>query len=110
MAMGYFLGIDLGTTFTAAAINRDGRVEMVSLGEHTAAIPSLVFRRDTDELLVGEAAERRGASEPARLAREFKRRMGDTSPIMLGGAPYSPERITAAMLRFVVDATSQQEG
>src|SRR5581483_9536950 len=27
--MGYLLGIDVGTTFTAAAVNRDGRVEMV---------------------------------------------------------------------------------
>ncbi len=32
--MGYALGIDLGTTYTAAAIYLDGRVETVSLGSH----------------------------------------------------------------------------
>ena len=108
--MGYLLGIDLGTTFTAAAISRDGRVEMVSLGVHTSAIPSLVFMRDTEEMLIGEPAARRGVSEPARLAREFKRRMGDTAPIMLGSTPYSAERLTAALLRFVIAAVSRQEG
>jgi actin-like ATPase involved in cell morphogenesis len=110
MTMGYLLGIDLGTTFTAAAIARNGRVEMVSLGVHTSAIPSLVFMRDDEEVLVGEPAGRRGVTEPARLAREFKRRMGDTAPIMLGTTPYSPERLTAALLRFVIDAVATQEG
>ncbi len=108
--MGYLLGIDLGTTFTAAAISRDGRVEMVSLGTHTSAIPSLVFQRDTDEMLIGEPAARRGAADPARLAREFKRRMGDTAPIMLGATPYSADRLTAALLRFVIAAVTRQEG
>lgn len=108
--MGYLLGIDLGTTFTAAAIIRDGRVEMVSLGVHTSAIPSLVFMRDNEEILIGEPAARRGTTEPARLAREFKRRMGDTAPIMLGTTPYSAERLTAALLRFVIAAVTQQEG
>ncbi|MEX1007761.1 MAG: Hsp70 family protein [Acidimicrobiia bacterium] len=108
--MGYFVGIDLGTTFTAAAINRNGRVEMVSLGQHTSVIPSMVFLRETDEMLIGEPAERRGATDPARLAHEFKRRMGDTAPIMLGSSPYSADQITAALLRFVVNAVARQEG
>jgi actin-like ATPase involved in cell morphogenesis len=108
--MGYFVGIDLGTTFTAAAINRDGRVEMVSLGQHTSAVPSVVFLRETDEMLMGEPAERRGVTDPTRVAREFKRRMGDTAPIMLGSSPYSAERITAALLRFVLHAVATQEG
>ena len=68
--MGYTLGFDLGTTFTAAAVVRDGRAEIVALGNHTASIPSVVFLRDDGELLVGEAAERRGVQEPARLARK----------------------------------------
>jgi actin-like ATPase involved in cell morphogenesis len=108
--MGYLLAIDLGTTFTAAAISRDGRVEMVSLGLHTSAIPSLVFMRDDEEMLVGEPAARRGTTEPARLAREFKRRIGDTAPIMLGTTPSSAERLTATLLRHVIEAVTQQEG
>jgi molecular chaperone DnaK len=108
--MGYALGLDLGTTFTAAAVSRGGRVEVVSLGNRAAVIPSLVFLRDDETMLVGDAAERRGLGEPRRLAREFKRRMGDATPIMLGSSPYSAERIMAALLRDVVAAVGEREG
>jgi molecular chaperone DnaK len=110
MAMGYALGLDLGTTFTAAAVHRNGQIEMVSLGNRASVIPSLVFLREDEEILVGDAAERRGLTEPRRLAREFKRRMGDSAPIMLGSSPYSAERIMAAVMREVVDNVSQREG
>jgi molecular chaperone DnaK (HSP70) len=77
---------------------RNGRAEIVTLGNRAAAIPSLVFLRDDESILVGEAAERRGIGEPTRLAREFKRRVGDTTPIVLGPSPYSAERLSAQLL------------
>ena len=107
--MGYSLGIDLGTTFTAAALVRDERAEVVALGNHAATIPSMVFLREDDNVLIGDAAERRGLQEPARLAREFKRRLGDSAPIMLDRSPFSAERLMAAMLRQIVaDVTARQ--
>ncbi|MDZ7673984.1 MAG: Hsp70 family protein [Acidimicrobiales bacterium] len=109
-ALSYVLGIDLGTTFTAAAVLRDGRVEIATLGNRAATIPSLVFLRDDQTMLVGDAAERRGITEPQRLAREFKRRIGDSAPIMVGQAPYSAERLAAALLREVVAAVEEREG
>ena len=108
--MAYGLGIDLGTTFTAAAVARDGRVEVVGLGNHAAAIPSAVLLRDDGEMLVGDAAMRRGQQEPARLAREFKRRLGDAAPIILGNTPYSSDRLMAAVIRYVVDAVTERQG
>ena len=45
MAGGYRLGVDLGTTYTAAAIERDRRIEDATLGDRTATIPSLVLVR-----------------------------------------------------------------
>lgn len=87
--MGYALGIDLGTTFTAAAVALDGRTEVVSLGNHAVTIPSVVFLRDDGEVIVGDVAQRRCQQEPDRLAREFKRRFGDATPIMLVHTPYS---------------------
>ena len=75
--MAYFLGIDLGTTYTAAAAERDGVVEALTLGNRTASVPSVVFLRDDGEILVGEAATRRATTDPGRVAREFKRRVGD---------------------------------
>ena len=108
--MGYALGIDLGTTFSAAAIHRGDRVEIVQLGSHGAAIPSVVVLRSDNTVLTGEAAERRAATEPERVAREFKRRLGDSTPLILGGAPQSVEAVTARLLRSVVDQVTQLEG
>ena len=78
--MAYYLGIDLGTTYTAAAAERDGVVESLTLGNRTASVPSVVYLRDDGEILVGEAATRRATTDPGRVAREFKRRVGDPTP------------------------------
>ncbi len=108
--MSYFLGIDLGTTFTAAAVWRNGRTEIANLGNHSAAVPSVVLLRDDETVLTGEAANRRALSEPDRVAREFKRRLGDTTPILLGGSPYSAEALMARLLRSVVADVNAREG
>ncbi len=108
--MGYALGVDLGTTYTAAAIYRDGRTETVTLGTRSLMIPSVVFLREDGEFLTGEAAERRGVSEPGRFAREFKRRLGDPTPILLGGTPNSPQALMARLLAAVVAAVTEHEG
>ncbi|HEV3226152.1 MAG TPA: Hsp70 family protein [Acidimicrobiales bacterium] len=108
--MAWVLGVDLGTTFTAAAVWRDGRAEIITLGTHTAAIPSVVFYRDDGSTISGDAAEHRSVTEPERVAREFKRRVGDTTPLLVGGAPRSPEALMAVLLRDVVRDSVSQEG
>jgi len=106
----YALGIDLGTTFTGAALWRDGQVEVAPLGTRTAVVPSVVLAREDGTFLTGEAASRRGLTEPHRVAREFKRRLGDTTPILLGGSPYPAHGLLAELLRAVVDRVAQREG
>jgi molecular chaperone DnaK len=108
--MMYVVGIDLGTTFTAAAVWRNGHAEIASLGSRAAVIPSVVLLRDDETVLTGETANRRGLTEPQRLAREFKRRLGDTTPILLGGSPYSAEALMARLLRWTVDEVATREG
>ncbi|GAA4925202.1 Hsp70 protein [Actinomycetospora succinea] len=108
--MGYGLGVDLGTTFTAAAVDRDGRVEMASLGDRAAAVPSVILIREDGAVLTGDAAERRAASEPDRVAREVKRRFGDPMPLILGGSPYAAGDLMARQLGDVVRAVSEREG
>ena len=107
--MTYHLGVDLGTTYTAAAIARDGRALTTTLGSRSVAIPSVVYLGG-DELLVGEAAARRAVTEPGRVAREFKRRVGDSTPILLGGSPIGAELLMARMLQWVVKQVSTTEG
>jgi molecular chaperone DnaK len=108
--MGYQLGVDLGTTYTASAVHRDGRVEVVALGGRATSIPSVVFLAEDSTILTGEAAHRRAATSPVRVAREFKRRLGDTTPILLAGSPHSAEQLMARLLRAVVDAVAEVEG
>ena len=105
--MSYGLGVDLGTTFTAAAVARDGRVEMATLGDHTDAVPSVVLIRDDGTVLTGGVAERRATVEPDRVARAVKRRFGDPMPVILGGAPYPATALIAHQLRDVVDVVSE---
>ena len=108
--MQYGLGVDLGTTQTAAAVRMDGRIEVVRLGGRRPEIPSLIFVKPDGGLLIGDAADRRGQAEPARLAREFKRRIGDPVPILVGGAPFSAHALTAKLLRHVLDSVAQLQG
>ena len=109
--MPYRLGVDLGTTFTAAAV-ADGSTEptVIGLGNRALQIPSVLFLKADGEFLVGEAAERRGLTEPDRLAREFKRRIGDHVPIMVAGAPFSPQALTGHLLSWVVERATERMG
>ena len=100
--MAYALGIDVGTTFTSAAIVRDdGTMELIKLGGRAASMPSVVLAREDGELLFGDAAESRSRIDPSRVAREFKRRLGDPTPLVLGGTPYSAQVLTSLLLAHV---------
>ena len=107
--MSYQVGIDLGTTYTAAAVHRDGVATIFSLGSRSAAIPSVVLLREDGEILTGDAAARRAASEPERVVREFKRRLGDPTPIIVGATPYSAEALSARLLEAVIAEVERRE-
>jgi len=107
--MAYTLGIDLGTTHTAAAVRLGDRVDIARLGGRRPEIPSVVFVDTDGTLLIGETAERRGAADPARLAREVKRRIGDPIPVLVGGSPYSAHALTGHLLQQVVQIVSHQQ-
>ena len=66
--VGYRLGVDLGTTFTAAAVARDRRATIVPLGTDREAMPTVVYVMEDGSTLVGEPATRAGArrSDPRR--------------------------------------------
>lgn len=106
----YGLGIDIGTTYTAAAVRMGDRVEIVRLGNRRPEVPSLVFIGAGGEVLIGESAQRRGAAEPDRLARDFLGRIADQTPILVGGAPYSAYALTARLLAEVLAVVEGQLG
>src|SRR5436305_5181041 len=108
--MAYWLGIDIGTTYTAAAIVENGQASIVALGDRAPVVPTVVFLREDDAILTGDTANRRAASEPGRVARQFKRRMGDTTPLLLGGTPMSAQALMGRMLRWTLDHVIQMQG
>ena len=114
MSNGYVLGIDVGTTRTAAAITRPGMragvAEPVALGDRSSAVPSVLYIADDGSVIVGEAAERRAATEPAHVVREFKRRIGDPTPVVVAGRAWAPEELSARLTRWVIDRTARREG
>ncbi|MBA3339296.1 MAG: Hsp70 family protein [Geodermatophilaceae bacterium] len=111
--MGYGLGVDLGTTYTAAAsidVDSGGGPVMLGLGNRALQIPSVLYLQPDGDVLVGEAAERRGAADPGRVVREFKRRIGDHVPILIAGAPYSAQALTARLLGWVLTRATERLG
>jgi len=95
------LGIDLGTTFSSAATSVDGAVEIIDIDDGPVTPSVVAF--DGDTVLTGRAAERRLADSPASGVREFKRRLGDTTPFILDGVPHGAEALTGHLIRAVID-------
>ena len=83
---------------------------MVTLDDRTVVTPAVVYARDDDSLVTGEAANRRAVSSPERVGREFKRRLGDPTPVMLGGAPHAVTSLLAALLKDTVAKVTETEG
>ncbi|MGH3771358.1 MAG: Hsp70 family protein [Pseudonocardiaceae bacterium] len=113
--MGYWLGIDVGTAFTVAALCREesgqrARPEVVPLGNRSAAVRSVVYLGQDGHVVVGEAAERCAITTPDRVVREFTRRIGDEVPVVIGGVPHPAPEVTALVVRWVVDQVAQREG
>jgi molecular chaperone DnaK len=99
------IGIDLGTSNSAAAVLRGGRpviipsAEGVSLGGK--AFPSYVAETVDGQLIVGEPARRQAAANPEGTTTAFKRRMGRRERIRLRNHEYSPEQLSAFLLQKI---------
>ncbi|ALG08438.1 Hsp70 family protein [Kibdelosporangium phytohabitans] len=106
--MWYGAGIDLGTSFTAAAVSGAGRTQMVPLSKEMI-VPSVAYPAPDGALLTGTAALA-AVDDPERVARNFKRRLGDPTPLVLGGSAYSAAVLMAAQLRDVLAGMSRFAG
>jgi molecular chaperone DnaK (HSP70) len=83
---------------------------MVTLGDRTVVAPSVVYAREDGTLMTGDAAARRSVVDLGRIARGFKRRLGDPTPVMLGETPHSVAALLACVLRDVVRTVIDTEG
>ncbi|MBX6722493.1 MAG: Hsp70 family protein, partial [Dactylosporangium sp.] len=106
--MSYPIGVDLGATFTAAAVCTPERVEVVQLGANTAFIPTAAAVGRDGTLVFGDEAV--ALSGSGRVARQFIRRIGDDTPLLLGDMSVTAEELAADLVAFVVDAVAAHYG
>jgi molecular chaperone DnaK len=104
------VGIDLGTTNSEVAVVRDGRVEVIPVAGEVRILPSVVGIADDGALLVGEAAKNQYVLRPQRTVRSIKRRMGENTRVAMGDKDYTPQEISAMILRRLKSLAETQLG
>jgi molecular chaperone DnaK len=99
------LGIDLGTTNSAAAIMEAGRPTIIPSAEGPTIagkmFPSVVAFTKDGQLLVGEPAKRQAVTNPEGTVFEIKRKMGTDYKVKLQGKEYTPQQISAFILQKI---------
>jgi molecular chaperone HscC len=93
------VGIDLGTTNSAAAVWRDGEAVLVPNALGDLLTPSAVALAEDGSILTGLAARERMVVDPGSAHALFKRRMGTQVQSRLGRRDYSPEELSSLVLR-----------
>lgn len=97
--MAPIVGIDLGTTNSAISIIRDGQPMILSVGDGVATLPSVVGFTHDGELLVGTAARNQALVAPERTVASIKRKMGTEEKVSLNDREFTPQEISAMILR-----------
>ena len=108
--MARFIGIDLGTSNSAAAVMEGGRPVIIPSAEGAGvasgkAFPSFVAFTKDGQCLVGEPAHRQAAINPEGTVYAAKRKMGTDHKFSIFGKEYTPQQISAFILQKIkVDA------
>lgn len=103
------VGIDLGTTNSEVSAYLDGRVRV--LGPCASKmLPSCVAISIEGELLVGESARNQQLIYPERTVRSVKRKMGSSEPVTLVERTFTPQEISALILRELAEWTRRELG
>jgi molecular chaperone DnaK len=103
--MGKIICIDLGTSNSAAAVLQGGRPVVIPSAEGTTlygkAFPSVIAFTKDGQRLVGEPARRQAISNPERTITAVKRKMGTQYKYEIDGKKYTPQDISAMLLRKI---------
>ncbi|MBI4368935.1 MAG: molecular chaperone DnaK [Elusimicrobia bacterium] len=103
--MSKIIGIDLGTSNTAAAVMDGAKPSIIPSAEGTTvggkAFPSYAAFTKEGQLLVGEPARRQAVANPEGTVSAFKRKMGQDHHYRLHGKDYTPQQLSAYLLQKV---------
>lgn len=105
-----YVGIDLGTTFSAVAyIDETGRPQIVDNDRDENITPSIVGKRGGD-LVVGESARRAWGADESKGAARFKRDMGTSNTHQIEDNEYTSTELSAAVLKELKSQTEARIG
>ncbi len=103
--MAKIIGIDLGTSNSAAAVIMGGKPTIIPAAEGATvggkAFPSVVAFTKTGELLVGEPARRQAVTNPDSTIAAAKRKMGTDYTFKIQDKNYKPQQISAFILQKI---------
>ncbi|MEA3369404.1 MAG: molecular chaperone DnaK [Candidatus Ratteibacteria bacterium] len=103
--MAKIIGIDLGTSNSAAAVMEGGKATIIPSAEGTTlggkAFPSYVAFTKDGQKLVGEPARRQAVSNPEGTISAIKRKMGTDYKVRVHGKEFTPQQISAFILQKV---------
>lgn len=97
--MSKIIGIDLGTTNSVVSYLEGGEPVVIPNTEGSRLTPSVVGFSKSGELLVGAIAKRQAISNPDRTISSIKRQMGTNHKVKIDGKEYTPQEISAMILR-----------
>jgi molecular chaperone DnaK len=105
MAQEKVIGIDLGTSNSAAAALISGKPTIIPSAEgatqYGKSFPSYVAFTDDGEVLVGEPARRQAVTNPEKTISAIKRHMGSDYKVNINGKDYTPQEISALILQKI---------
>ena len=103
--MAKVIGIDLGTSNSAAAVMMGGKPSLIPAAEGTTiggkAFPSYVAFSKEGELIVGEPARRQAVTNPENTIVAAKRKMGTDHIFKIKDKEYKPQQISAFILQKI---------
>ncbi len=97
--MSKVIGIDLGTTNSCVAVLEGDEPVVIPNSEGMRTTPSVVAFAKNGDLLVGAVAKRQAATNVNRTISSIKREMGTDTRIKIDGKNFSPQEISAFILR-----------
>ena len=104
------IGIDLGTTNSVVAVMEGGKPTVIANAEGMRTTPSIVGFSKTGERLVGQLAKRQAILNPDKTIASIKRHMGEDYKKNIDGKDYTPQEISAMILRKLADDASNYLG
>ncbi len=104
------IGIDLGTTNSVVAVMEGGKPTVIANAEGSRTTPSIVGFSKTGEKLVGQLAKRQAILNPDKTIASIKRHMGEDYKVNIDGKDYTPQEISAMILRKLADDASKYLG